>query len=203
MLISINEIINDYGLNIKGIIHIGAHHGQEYTSYIKGGIINIMFFEPATANFKILKDRVNKGVKLFNLALGNETGEREMYIETANEGMSNSMLKPGTHLIHYPHITFDKRETVKIDKLDNINFDRQLYNMINIDVQGFELEVFRGAIESLKYIDIIYTEVNTEEVYKGCPLISDIDTFLGKMCFHRIAESFKYSPAWGDAIYIR
>ena len=77
----------------------------------------------------------------------------------------------------YPGIKFDTRETVKIEKLDNIELDQSLYNMINIDVQGFELEVFKGAQDTLQYIDIIYTEINLEQVYKGCCQVEDLDAF--------------------------
>ena len=137
------------------------------------------------------------------MALGNETGTKEMFIETVNKGQSCSFLEPETHLSLYPHIKFDLRETVDIDKLDNIYFNRYLYNMINIDVQGYELEVFKGATETLKYIDIIYAEVNTEKVYKDCVLMEELDEYLGQFNFKRVLVDFSQSYAWGDALYIK
>jgi len=200
MLMPLKNIIEDFNLKIKGVIHIGAHYGEEYKIYSECGIKNMIFFEPVQSNYKILVDSLLGNARTYNLALGNETGEREMYIETVNAGQSCSLLEPGTHLSSYPGIKFDKKEIVKVDKLDNIPFDRTMYNMVNIDVQGYELEVFKGAIETLKSIDIIYTEVNFEEVYKNCCLVSDLDSFL--IGFKRVlADS---SPrTWGDALYIR
>jgi FkbM family methyltransferase len=208
MLIKLSQIISDYKLNIRGVIHIGAHYGQEYNMYAEQGVKNMLFFEPVKANYKKLCFRVlrRNDIKLYNLALGNETGERRMYIEKV-KGQSCSFLEPGTHLELHPHIKFTGFENVTITKLDNVVFDRELFNMINIDVQGFELEVFKGSAETLKSIDVIYTEVNFEDVYKGCCLVSELDEFLNVYGFKRVltkdSKSAKDRNTWGDALYIK
>jgi FkbM family methyltransferase len=145
---------------------------------------------------------VDDSILIYQLALGNETGEKEMFVETANKGQSCSVLEPKIHLKQYPKIKFDKKETVTMDKLDNIEFDRAKFNMINVDTQGYELEVFKGATETLQTIDIIYSEVNFEEVYKGCVLVDDLDKFLGKFGFVRILTDAK-PKSWGDALYLK
>ena len=166
----------------------------------------MIFFEPIKSNYKMLIDGLpqSDNIKTFNLALGNEVGNRDMYTETWNKGQSCSLLKPLTHLKTYPHIRFDGMESVEINKLDNIVFDRSLYNMINIDVQGFELEVFKGATETLNSIDIIYSEVNFEEVYKACCQVGDLDVFLANFNFKRVLTEDKYKNyGWGDALYLK
>jgi len=205
MLIELKNIVEKYKLNISGVLHIGAHYGEEYQAYKKQGVKNMIFFEPVLSNFRELSKSLmdcKEHILLLNLALGNETGEKEMFIETANHGQSCSLLEPGTHLDKYPNITFDKRELVKIDSLDNVPFDRRMYNMVNIDVQGYELEVFKGAIETLKTIDIIYTEVNFEDVYKNCCHVEDLDEFLGERGFVRVLTDAK-PKTWGDALYLK
>jgi len=203
MMLSFEKMVRDYKLDIRGVIHIGAHHGQEYEAYAKQGIKNMVFFEPVLSNFlKLLENMKGKHVTMYNTALGNEEGEKEMFIETANQGQSCSILEPGTHLKSYPNIKFDKKETINMHKLDNVFFDRDLFNMINIDVQGYELEVFKGAVNTLETIDIIYSEVNFEEVYKGCVLVEDLDKFLKKFGFIRILTSV-HPRAWGDALYLK
>ena len=170
--------------------------------YQKHGIKNLLFFEPVLSNYKKLLKTIPKSenIKTFNMALGNYTGTRIMYVETANEGQSCSLLQPVTHLTLYPNIKFNNKEVVWVDKLDNVIFDRSLYNMINIDVQGYELEVFKGAVDTLNHIDIVYTEVNTEEVYKGCAKFKDVDIFLRHYGMIRTLVSFP-CKAWGDAYY--
>lgn len=203
MMISLKHIVGRYNLNITGILHIGAHYGEEYFSYREQGIENMIFFEPVKSNFNILaKGLLDCDVTLYNLALGNEVGEKVMFIETVNHGQSCSVLEPDVHLKQYPNIVFNNREIVKIDKLDNISFDRKKYNMINIDVQGYELEVFKGAVETLKTINTIYTEVNFDNVYKDCCLVEDLDRFLGKFGFVRILTDAK-PKTWGDALYLK
>jgi FkbM family methyltransferase len=197
-------LVKKYNLHINGVIHIGAHIGQEYKDYNGQGVKNMIFFEPVKGTYEKLLNNipVNENIKTFNIALGNKTGKKEMYIETHNHGQSSSLLKPKLHLKYSPRITFDTTEVVSIDKLDNISFDRSLFNMINIDVQGYELEVFKGAIETLNTIDIIYSEVNFEELYKDCVLVNDLDAFLKKFDFYRIFTD-NLHKSWGDALYLK
>lgn len=205
MVISLQKMIQKYDLKINGVIHIGAHYGQEYSDYAKAGIKNMLFFEPVPVTYNKLLSNLptdNPNIKTFNIALGNKTGKIEMYIETANKGMSSSLLAPGSHLKQYPHITFDTTQFVSIDKLDNIEFDRTIHNMINIDVQGYELEVFKGAEKTLSSIDIIYSEINFEELYKNCALADQLDEFLKKFGFIRILTD-KSNRTWGDALYLK
>lgn len=201
---TLKELISLYQLDIRGVIHIGAHVGQEYDEYVACGIKNMMFFEPLKNSYSKLIKKLPEDdrIRAYNIALGNETGTRVMFVETCNQGMSSSLLEPKHHLKQYPHITFNNREEVTIDKLDNIDFDHSLFNMINIDVQGFELEVFRGGTITLDSIEVIRTEVNIAEMYKGCVLLAELDLFLAGHGFRRmlIDNGPKY---WGEAIYLK
>lgn len=214
MLIRLDQIVKDYNLKITGVLHIGAHYGQEYLLYRAQGIERMLFFEPVRANYMMLKKELEllvppeliHSIKSYNVALGNEVGTREMYIETY-KGQSCSLLEPGTHLQLHPQVKFTGSEIVKIIKLDLIEFDRTKFNMINIDVQGFELEVFKGSVETLKHIDIIYTEVNFEEVYKNCCRVEDLDVFLKDFGFARVltkdSRASRTRTTWGDALYLK
>lgn len=202
MLTPLNKIISDYDLKIRGVIHIGGHRGQEYPQYVAAGLKHIIFIEPHPINFEILRDNVGKECQLFETALGNVDGEIEMFVEEENQGQSNSILEPQNHLAQYPQIKFLYRIDVPITKLDNLNFDRKSYNFINIDVQGYELEVFKGGVETLKHIDMIYSEVNRDELYKGCARVEELDDFLKVAGFKRI-ETWWDGVTWGDALYVR
>lgn len=201
MLLDLVKLKEKYDLNIKGVLHVGAHFGQELITYEGLGIKNVMFFEPLPHTFERLKENTkNKEVILVNTALGNMTGEIEMNVETANEGQSSSILEPHIHLQQYPHIRFNNKINVKITKLDTFIEEKEKYNFINVDVQGYELEVFKGASEFLKYIDYIMTEVNRDEVYRGCAKIDELDTFLSSYGFTRVETTWD-GGTWGDAFY--
>jgi FkbM family methyltransferase len=204
MVISLDKLIDVYNLKIRGVIHIGAHFGEEYPMYVKHGIEDMLFFEPIKSNYNMLIDFLpkNEKIKTFNFALGNFSGSQEMFRETWNHGQSCSLLEPKLHLTQYPHIKFDDKEMVSVFRLDDVEFNRSLYNMINIDVQGYELEVFKGAFKTLNHIDIIYTEVNRDEVYKDCAKVWEIDSFLEEYGFYRV-ETDWIGKTWGDALYLK
>ena len=74
--------------------------------------------------------------------------------------------------------------------------------MLNIDVQGYELEVLKGADTILEYIELMILEVNRDEMYEGCPLVEELDTFLEKYNFKRVHTLWQ-SISWGHAIYAK
>ena len=202
MTINIKMLLDKYNIKLKGIIHIGAHYGQEYVLYKYLDTKNLMFFEPLSKNFKILKERVGDGVQCYNLALGNKTCDIEMYVEHTNQSQSSSILKPKHHLIQYPNIQFNDRETVKMCKLDDIKFNKSDYNVIIIDVQGYELEVLKGSSDFLKNVDLIISEINIEEMYENCVLVDDLCDFLSAHKFEMIDNHCPY-VTWGDGIFIK
>ena len=87
-------------------------------------------------------------------------------------------------------------------RLDDELKDNDKYNFINIDVQGYELEVFKGSSQILKNVDYIMTEVNKSEVYKNCAMVEDLDNFLSKFNFKRVETTWD-GITWGDAFYIK
>lgn len=202
MLLDFKNLISKYNLNINGIIQIGAHFGQEHSLYEENNILNIVYFEPLSKNFKVLKENVGDKAILFNYALGNDNKKISMNVESANQGMSSSILKPKLHIKQYPHIIFNETEEVDMRRLDDIEFDFNNYNTINIDVQGYELEVFKGAVNILKNIDYIISEINRDEVYEGCAKVEELDSFLKTYGFIRVEDNWA-GHTWGDALYVK
>ena len=205
MLLDLQQLNKKYNLYIKGVAHVGAHFGQEFNVYKQLGINNVIFFEPCASTFQKLKQNIADAAILVNTALGNMIGEIEMYTETFNSGQSSSLLKPLKHLAEFPLIEFNGREKVSITKLDTFLYHGDDYNFLNIDVQGYELEVLKGGAEYLNAIDYIVTEVNRDEVYKNCARIEEIDDFLKNYNFERVETVWfgGENGQWGDAFYIK
>jgi len=200
MLLDLTRMVQHLRLNIKGVIHAGAHHGQEYGDYVKNNIRNIIFIEPCKEAFDVLNGKYKGKATLFNCAIGSKDHYAVMNVEKANTGMSNSLLQPKKHLEQYPDIQFISKERVKVRQLDNLYFKRANYNFLMMDIQGYELEALKGAQKTLQFIDYIYTEVNNDEVYKGCARVEQLDAFLSD--FERVYTDWG-GITWGDAIYIR
>lgn len=201
MIIHENDFLKPYGIKIRGVIEVGAHYAEEYWGMAEGGIENFMFFEPIPANYKkmvfLLPD--SEKIKTYNFALGNFTGEVPMFVETAHQGKSCSILRPHLHQVEYPDIVFNGQEIVNIEKLDSISFDRKDYNMLQTDAQGYDLEVLKGAVDTLSHIDFIKVEVHRKELYFDAATIEQIDDFL--VGWERIYTY--WTGPWGDAYYIK
>lgn len=195
------DILKKYFLKIRGLVHVGAHQGYEHDLYLEHGIKNIMYFEPILNNYQILKQKIDDKAIAHNVALGNKVGQVLMYVETDNNGMSCSIMEPIVHLTQYPWIRFNNRELVVLDRLENYNINNNLYNMLIIDAQGYELEVLKGASDTLSGYDYIMTEINRDELYRDCAKIEQINEYLAKYRFDLIEYDWHYGN-WGDAFYI-
>lgn len=191
-----------YRMAIRGVIQVGAHHGQEYSVYRDLGVERLLFFEPLPEAFAVLRERVGPEVELVNKAVGAFSGAAEMFVERANQGMSSSVLRPKAHLMEYPGIVFDKqRLAVDMVRLDDYPLQR-LFNLMVLDVQGYEFEVLKGAERTLCAIDYLVTEVNDAELYEGCALADQLNAHLTQRGF-TLVEVCWTAHHWGDALYVR
>lgn len=204
MLIHFSEIHTKYSMDVKGVVHIGAHYGEELIDYVNRGVQEMVLFEPLSCNWNVLREKskdINANIQAHNVALGSEVGTATMYI-SSNSAQSSSILKPKQHLELHPDVSFEGSEDVEVDILDN--YDIGNCNMINMDVQGYELEVFKGAKKTLEKIDYIYCEVNRDEVYEGNAMVEELDEFLSDFEFERVETKWPETYyTWGDALYIK
>ena len=203
-----DKLVKQFDMKIRGVIHIGAHYGEEIETYLSHGIEEQLLFEPQPEVYQVLLNNIPEDADKiipFNCALGSETEYGvEMFVEQANKGQSSSLLKPKLHLQQYPHIQFTGKNTVNVFTLDEImiGLKKEKYNLINIDVQGYELKVFEGAVKTLHGIDYIYSEVNRAEVYEGCPMVEELDEFLGQFGFERVDTQW-IGNVWGDSLFCK
>ena len=95
---------------------------------------------------------------LGKFAAGSKNGKQ--FLNLANNGQSSSILELGTHIISYPEINYNSKIEVEIIKLDewlDENFtNKYLYNFINIDIQGYELEALKGMNNQLRIAEYVY-----------------------------------------------
>lgn len=202
MLISFSDMVKKYNMNVTGIIHIGAHYGEEISEYVDNGIDDIVLFEPLSENFNILQEKIkniNANIKSHKVALGSAPTMATMYVSN-NEQQSSSILKPKVHLIQHPNVHFPSREEVLVRTLDQFNLTN--FNFINMDVQGYELEVLKGSINTLNNVDYVYCEVNRAELYENNAFIEEIDEFLKNYNMIRVETDWA-GETWGDALYIK
>ena len=203
MLIDLRKLNQKYNLNINGVIHIGAHYGEENDIYKQLQIKNIVYVEPIKSTYDVLVESTknNNNTLYFNTALGNFKGKTMMNM-SSNRNTSASILKPKNHLYLSPKVKFEGEVEVNIDLLDNLPFNRGDYNMINIDVQGYELEVFKGGKNVLNHIDYIMAEINRDEVYEDCAQLDQLIEFLSPYGFELVETNWA-GREWGDGFFIK
>jgi hypothetical protein len=88
------------------------------------------------------------------------------------------------HKEYHGNIT-ETREVVLAEmvKLDDALNKREIVDLLKLDVEGYELEVLKGAEKILPNTKIIMAEVWFSESYKNAPYFSDIDEYLRKNNF--------------------
>ena len=212
MIFDLNAIEQHAGVKITGAIHVGAFLGEELSQYRALGLTNTILFEPQKKLFDIVNFKCIVKEKVFNVALGSEEDVVGMFISDREGGVSNgagassSILAPKKHLTEHPEVTFPSKESINVKRFDKFieenEIDTSEHNFLNIDVQGYELEVLKGMGEELDKIQLIVAEVNRDEMYEGCPMIEEIDSYLQGFGFQRLAVEWQ-SESWGDAVYFK
>jgi len=193
------------GAPFKGVIHVGAHLGEETEAYVNANIKNVVWFEANKKLMKHLFDKTNfYPIKNYykNVALS-DVDDEEITFNIANNGQSSSMLELGVHAQQYPHIQYTDHISMKTKRFDSIkDIVISDYDFLNLDVQGAELKVLRGFGRLLENFSAVYTEINFVEMYKNCCLVEEIDKHLDGFGFKRVITEAP-EQTWGDALYIK
>ena len=202
MLIPLHQLIQKYNVNIKGILHVGAHECEEIADYERYVSRNkILWVEAMPDKVEISKS------KYPNLLIENAVVsdiEETVKFNVSNNGQSSSILEFGLHSTFHPHVHYVTSFQAQTQLLKNIicKYDIE-YNFLNFDIQGAELKALKGMEEYLNKVDYIYTEVNCDYVYKGCAIVDEIDEYLKQFGLYRVETQWCQNFRWGDAFYIR
>jgi FkbM family methyltransferase len=213
MLIKFPDLVKKHNLNVTGILHLGACLAEEADMYAEAGVNHVIWFEANPQLSQIILDRIEKYPenKLVSAVVADKIQKEVDFNIIYSKDESNlgcsSLLPLHKHLEYYPDI-----QQIAVIKLPCITIDgffvvfhtkhEQLYNFVNLDLQGAELLALNGMKKTLEHVDCVYTEVAFEELYKDCPLVDDITDFLEDAGFE-LVELAKECPSWGDAVYIR
>ncbi|HAN46441.1 MAG TPA: FkbM family methyltransferase [Cyanobacteria bacterium UBA8156] len=206
-MLDLGALLTQHGIPPRGVVHVGAHEGQEFAEYRRLGCCPIALIEANPHVFARLRDRLGEEPDVFLVegAIAADWGEATLHLTSWDQ--SSSLLPLAQHREVYPDIAEVGQIQVATRPLDSL-FGRELppaaaFNLLNIDVQGAEGQVLRGARHLLTHTAAIQLEVNYAEMYTGCPLIDDLDHFLEPLGFERVAVTTPFHHTWGDALYVR
>jgi FkbM family methyltransferase len=161
-----SKILNLQSISL--VVDVGANSGQWAKRIRRDGYQGeIWSFEP-TNKFSELKNNssADEKWKVFNLALGNEEGEREMFL-SSNDGLSSSLLEPSGIRDHHPSIEFHTKLKVNVSTLDiQLNQNHSPF-YLKIDTQGGEELVLNGGHKALERCLAIEFESALVPLYKN------------------------------------
>ncbi len=202
MLLPLPYLINKYNIIFNGIIHIGAHECEELRDYER--YINrykVLWIEGQSDKVEVCKNKY-PGILIENAVVSDKV--ENVTFNISNNGQSSSILELGLHATYHPEVHYTNSYQVQTQTLNDMlkKYDNIPFNFINLDIQGAELKVLKGMDKYLDNIKYIYTEINSDYVYKDCNLVGEIDDYLLKYNFKRV-ETYWTEFKWGDALYIK
>lgn len=194
--------------NIKSLIHVGGHKGQEVSYYNSLNLEKIIYFEPIKefADEIKLKTKNLKNFIVHDCALGNKDSKKLIYIADRGENDdsgSTSLLEP-----RESKITFSENRLIEVKKYTS--FDYSDIDLAVLDTQGYELEVLKGFEEKIKTFKCLIVEFSNYEGYQRQVLFKDLNKFLNYSQFSFISQKKKVlsviprnkSGSYGDALYV-
>jgi len=170
------ERIAKLGFNPNQIFDVGAY---------KGDFANLCFkYFPYSkvACFEVLENRVeqlnllaskNPSLQVFPTLLGSEIREEVQFnqSETASSVLVESIPQ------NFPVKSFPMKT---VDSIVTDYFNGESPDFLKLDVQGYELEVLKGAEKSLAQMQVILAEVNLIDIHQNVALLAELVGWLNE-----------------------
>lgn len=177
------EYVNLFSLDLKNaVIDIGAAEGVIAMKFSQAFPEAAIFaFEPIKNTFKVLQQNTGSNTKVIaiNKALGNSHEEKIIHI--AQRITSSSIFdieKDIKNKFFAEQLHYETDEIITISRLDDEISSEIFVNIIKIDVQGYELEVLRGAEQTLKRTSLVVLEMQNHNLYNNAPKYYELDEHL-------------------------
>lgn len=136
--------------------------------------------------------------------LAGSTGDVVDFYENVEHPGGNSIFKENPQLSPMAVEIFSKppvkKYTVKLDDLV-AKLNIPLPDLIKIDVQGSELYVLSGALETLKDCKDIIIEMQHKDYNIGAPKYNEVKSYLEGLGFYQVGDAFCKSSLGVDADY--
>ena len=169
---------------------IGAHIGTVSSCVLKvPSVAHVYAFEPLSSVFNILQERLKKypHVSCFNIALGSENAEAEIFVNYCLPSSSMYKMLPA-HKEEFPQSEESIPEKINVVSLDDFVDEKRLKppDVIKIDVQGSENQVLSGGADTIQKSKYCVIEMSLVTLYENCPLFNDIYKLMDSLGFKLI-----------------
>ncbi|MCB9079356.1 MAG: FkbM family methyltransferase [Anaerolineaceae bacterium] len=176
------------------VIDIGANEGQFiHTALALVPNAPIIAFEPNPELAKKLKTTFEEygTISIFSTALGSQPGV--LPLNVSKFAPASSFLQPTVEcLSEFPGTDVIRTIDVEINRLDDfvrqpdLGFAPHNNYLLKIDVQGYEMEVVKGAVGIYDRISTIVCELNIAHIYENQRPFEELFTFLREFNFHLV-----------------
>jgi FkbM family methyltransferase len=172
--------------DIRTVIDVGANRGQfALVARQRWPAARLICFEPLPEPAAVLRRLLgeNERIEIVEAAVGAEPGAATIHVSQSDD--SSSLLAMTTH----QSATFPGTQEVATMEVTTTSLDRHLAEgierpaLLKLDVQGFELEVLRGAGRALSGIDFVLVECSFQEFYAGQATADAVVRFLHEQGF--------------------
>lgn len=202
MLLPPSKLRQYFDVMPVGVLHVGAHRGEEVGEYRKARFGPVVWVEAQPDLAAELRRKVEpEGDIVIHACVWSVSGLKKK-LSVTNNGESSSLYRLGTHEIHHPGIEVVREVVMTTSTLSDIIPKSSDFDFMNIDIQGAELEALKGFGLRLDSIRWIYMEVNREQLYQGIPQVDEITIWLRERGFVK-AVSLWTPFNWGDALFVR
>jgi FkbM family methyltransferase len=202
----------------RGVVHVGAHEGQEVEPYLRLGFERIVLVEANPEWHDVLLTRFggDARIKIFNYAICDREGVVDLHVHTSRSGSTEPASILPMRRFNQIVTTLHTPRTIRVPGMtldalfDRHQLRRADYNFMNLDIQGAEMLAFKGAASILPSMDVIISEIALIDLYEGGPLEDDVVAFLGRHGFvkrravyHTLYDETSAFPAWGECLFIK
>ena len=170
------------------ILDVGANIG-DYSRAILGiaPTARIYCFEPHPGNVRRLESALGGRVTVVPMAVGSRQGTAELYDYAEGTGSSHASLHKGVFekLRQQPHQSLCVNMITIDDFVEQNNITA--ISLLKVDVEGHELEVFRGASKAIREgkVDTVHFEFNEMNVITRV-FLTDFFALLPDFAFYRL-----------------
>ncbi|MBL8189233.1 MAG: FkbM family methyltransferase [Acidobacteria bacterium] len=195
-------------LPIRTIVDVGANTGQFARHIIQFFPQARLFcFEPLAEPFAELQRwaAAQSGrVQAFNVALGAEDGEAQMFRHTEHSASSSLLVTTDVCNQLYPQTRAQDTVPVKLTTLDAALGGQSLQPelLIKLDTQGYERQVIAGATETLRQARACIVEANLYKLYDQQPSFIELAVLLNDLGFRYAGNLEQTCSATGEVVYV-
>lgn len=181
---------------------VGANSGNwAYVLHqMNPNLQHVVFFEPQRKFYQQLQDISLPGVSTVIYPYG--LGEKEETLTIEGGTSSASFLKStDAQNFYFPNSLQSESESVEIKVLDKIYQNDGLPNpdLIKLDVQGFELNVLRGGINTVLKAKCLVVELSFRQFYRNQPSVWEVFKFLEENGYLMIAKGYEWKSVHNRA----